>query len=305
MAGKLNSKKLKSFVDKKKTYGRMFILVWEIGFVLFFLIPLAQSLIYSFSSVNFDGSTLTTEFIGLENYNIAFYKSPTFVENFLDSVKSFLYSMPFLLALSLIVAILLNQNFKGRTLMRAIFFIPVIISTGVIMGFINDDATALEMMSSGGEAASMYFQGLIDFNEIMDGLGLPSYIQELLMGLVNRIYQLVLNCGIPVILFISGLQSIPDQLYEASMVEGATKWEEFWHITFPMLNSTFVLVMVYISIDMFTSSTNKVMDQCLTAMQQLIYDTSSAMLWSYFALIGGGISIILFAYNRFFARKWE
>lgn len=305
MTRKANRPSGRGLTELRKRTGRRFVLMWEIGFIIFFLIPLGQSLIYAFSEVKFDVDGFIVHFSGLKNFYEAFYESPKYVDNLTESIASFCYSIPFLIALSLIIALLLNQKFVGRTVYRAVFFLPVIISTGVIIEFIRDDSAALALLNSGKEGGSMYFRGLIDFDEVMRGLGLPDSVQNFLMTLVNEIYQLLWNAGIPVTLFIAGLQSIPDQLYEVSRVEGATKWEEFWHITFPMLGNTLVLVLAYVSIDMFTVSSNPVMKQVLAALQDQIYDTSAAMLWAYFLIVGGGLALLILLFNRLCLRKWE
>lgn len=301
----MNLKKIKDFSIKKRTYGRLFILIWEIGFVIFFLIPLAQSLVFAFSKVRFDGVENLVEFCGLDNFRYIFYESEKYVDNLVDSIASFSYSIPLVMSLSLIVALILNRKFAGRTLMRAIFFLPVIISTGVIIEFMREDAMAQKLLSATQNQGSMYLRGLIDFSEVMSGLGLPAGAQNLLISLVNHIYELLWNCGIPIVLFMAGLQSIPEQLYDVSKVEGATKWEEFWYVTFPMLSGTALLTLVYIAIDLFIDNSNSVINQAFTSMQQQVYDKSSAMLWAYFTIVGGGLGLVVMLINRYLLKKWE
>lgn len=296
-------KKTKGFERKKRTYGRLFILSWEIGFLIFFAVPLLQSLSYAFSKVKFNGMETIVKFCGLENFRYVFYESASYVDNLTESIGTFLYSIPLLIALSLIVAMMLNSKFKGRIFMRALFFIPVIISTGVVIEFIRQDATAQSLISASQNESNPYLRGLIDFTAVMDGLSLPESVQNLMLSLIKQIYELLWNSGVPIVLFISGLQSIPDQLYEVSRVEGATKWEEFWYITFPMLSGTTVLTLIYISIELFTSNANPVIKQAYTSMQQQIFDTSAAMLWAYFAIVGGMLGIAVLLIQRVFIKK--
>ena len=302
---KKSCKRIKGFDRKKRTYGRLFILSWEIGFLIFFAVPLLQSLSYAFSTVRFDGTQTLVEFCGLKNFRYAFYESASYVDNLTESIGTFIYSIPLLLSLSLIVALMLNGKFKGRIFMRAIFFIPVIISTGVVIEFIRQDSTAQSLISASQNESNPYLRGLIDFTAVMDGLNLPKSTQKLALSLIKQIYELLWNSGVPIVLFISGLQSIPDQLYEVSRVEGATKWEEFWYITFPMLHGTTLLTLIYISIELFTSNANPVIKQAYTAIRQQIFDTSSAMLWAYFAIVGGILGIAVLLIQRIFIKKTE
>ena len=290
---------LKDFSQKRRMYGRMFILPWEIGFLLFFLIPMIQSLLFVFSKVTIGETNFDTQWVGLENIRYIFLHSSTYVDNLVDSLTSFTYSIPLVVALSLIVGVLLNQKFKGRIVFRSIFFLPVIIATGVVMNFIQGDA-AVEAMRSGGEAAS----NGVDVTAILEGMHLTPEITTFLVDFVNQIFDLFWDCGIQIVLFISGLQSIPEQLYEVCRVEGANKWEEFWYVTFPMLSGTILLVVVFTAIEIFTDATNTVMRQAYAAMQQQIYDQSAAMLWVYFALVGAILGLAVLLLQKKVFAKW-
>ena len=293
-------KSLKDFSQKKRMYGRMFILPWEIGFILFFLIPVFQSLWFVFSKVSIGENNFDTEFVGLDNIRYIFFESAKYVDNLVDSIASFTYSIPLVVALSLIVGVLLNQKFKGRIVFRSIFFLPVIIATGVVMTYIQGDATA-EAMRSG--SAEMSTNG-IDVTAILQGMHLSKEITSFLVDFVNRIFDLFWDCGVQIVLFISGLQSIPEQLYEVCRVEGANKWEEFWYVTFPMLSGTTILVIIFTAIEMFTDASNTVMRQAYTAMQQQIYDQSAAMLWVYFALVGAILGLVVLILQKAVFSKW-
>ena len=101
------------------------------------------------------------------------------------------------------------------------------------------------------------------------------------------------------------MQTIPPLLYEVSKVEGATKWEEFWFITLPMLSRVIVLVGVFTMVELMTAQNNSVMRQAYVFMRTQNYGEGSAMLWSYFAVIGVIMAVILGLYNRLCMRKWE
>ena len=280
-------------------YGRMFILPWEIGFVIFFLVPLVQSLTFVFSNVRIGDYNFQTAWTGLENINYVLFKSETYMDNLISALTSFTYSIPLVVALSLIVGVILNQKFKGRIVFRSIFFLPVIIATGVVMQYIQGDNVAAAMREGGAAAGNG-----VDVTAILEGMHLTPQITEFLVGFVNQIFDLFWDCGVQIVLFISGLQSIPEQLYEVCRVEGANKWEEFWYVTFPMLSGTTLLVMIFTAIEIFTDSTNPVMRQGLGLLQQTEYSWSAAMLWVYFALVGAILGVAVLLLQKFVFSKW-
>ena len=292
-------KSLKDFSQKRRMYGRMFILPWEIGFVLFFMIPLFQSLLFVFSKVNIGETNFDTSWVGLDNLNYILFVSANYMDNLIDSLGSFTYSIPLVVALSLIVGVFLNQKFKGRIVFRSIFFLPVIVATGVVMTYIQGDASA-ESLRGGAQMAGSG----VDVTTVLEGMHLSTEITEFLVGFVNQIFDLFWKCGVQIVLFISGLQSIPEQLYEVCRVEGANKWEEFWYVTFPMLSGTTILVMIFTAIEMFTDSANLVMNQAYEAMKQQIYDQSAAMLWLYFALVGLILGAAVLLLQKLVFSKW-
>lgn len=293
-----------SLTARKSKYGLLFVTPWIFGFILFFLIPLLQSVLFSLSKVTLTPSGFETMWVGLENYRFILFEQADYIKNFKDSILYFIYSMPIILVLSLILAVILNQKFKGRLLVRAVFFLPVIIATGVVMSYLNKDmATSLIDVTSGGDT---YVGDYVNFSQILMSLGLPKIITSGIVKYIQEIFNLIWNCGVQIILFIAGLQSIPDYLYEVAHVEGATAWEKFWFITFPMLSNVFVLILVFTSIEILTSVDNGAMSQAYTLiLNQQNYDQSSSMMWFYFLFIAILISLIITLVQRLLIRKWE
>ncbi len=295
-------RKRKGVEALKSRYGRLFVLPWEIGLILFFAIPLVSSIIYAFCDVSIIAGGVKTEFVGLKWFNYAINEDPQYMNLLKDAISSFLVQVPIIVALSLILAIILNQKFKGRMIARAIFFLPVIIATGVIIGYLTQAGMVLGDTS--GEAANNY-SNMVNFDMILGNLGLPTEINELISGYIGSVFNLLWSCGIQIILFISGLQTIPDQLYEVARVEGCTKWEEFWYITFPMLGQQILLVMIYTMIEKITAKSHVMATAYDLMSEQQVYDKSSAMLWLYFVIIGAVMAIVLAAYNKFCLKKWS
>ena len=293
-----------SLERKRSKYAYIFLIPWLIGILQFFLVPVIKAFIYSVSSVSMTADGFVAEFSGLANYNYSLNEDPNYLDNLLASVSSYLYSIPIIIAVSLMIAILLNKKFKGRAFFRALYFLPVVFASGIVMQFLNGDINAT--LTQIEDAGAGYTVNAIDFTEILDKLNFPTSITEVISKYIAEVFNLVWSCGVPITLFISGLQTIPPQLYEASTVEGANKWEEFWYISFPMLADVLVLVIIYVSLDLFTMETNPIINQAYTFMrEQSVYDYSAAMLWLYFLIatvITGGV-ILLF--NRLCMRRWR
>ncbi len=295
-------KKHKSIESLKSTYGRMFVLHWEIGLVLFFLVPIIKSLYYAFCNVSFIGE-FAYEFAGLKNFRYALREDPEFTKNMSVTLSSMLPSVLVIVILSLILALLLNQKFKGRLFFRALYFLPVIIASGVVIQHLFN-TTSSELSSSG--VSDSFAANMVNVSDIMAWLSLPPSIGDFFGGLLNNIFDLIWNCGIQIVLFISGMQSIPDSLYEVSKVEGATKWEEFWFITLPMLARTLILVVIFTMVELITDKTNTVMERAYVFMGDIsTYGVASAMLWIYFVVVGTIMAVIMLLYSKIFLKRWD
>lgn len=298
-----STKKSRSIESRHSQNGFLFILPWLIGVFLFFLRPLFQTIAFSFSKVSVDLGGFNIKFSGLDNYKYALFESPEYLNNLMDSLTEFSYQIPIILILSFIIAVVLNSKFIGRSFFRSLYFIPVIIINSIVMRFLGNSSSVEELS---GAAQSAYLSGLIDFESLFLQMGIPSETTNLIFGYVNQIFELVWQCGVQIVLLISGLQSIPEQLYEVSKVEGASKWEEFWYITVPMLGNSIVLVVIYTVVEFCVSTNNKVITQAYKALlDQQIYDISSAMLWLYFAVVGGITALLFVLFHRTCLKRWQ
>lgn len=288
----------------KIRYGRIFILPWIVGVILFFLIPLFKSILYSFTNVKLSNIN-NLDFCGLKHYKSILTEDPAYLDNVGKSLSSMIYKLPLIVVLSLIFAIILNQNFHGRFIARAIFFLPVIFGSSVVMDILgNSGVNNTTAMATALGQTDAYTS--VNFMEILVRLGLPKDVTNILSGYITEIFNLMWSCGIQILLFLSGLQSIPDSMYEVSKIEGATMWEEFWFITFPMLGNITLLVLVYTFIDFFTALDNPVIDQAYNAIQtNSVYDQTSAMLWGYFLIAGLAAGVLLLVYNHALLKRWN
>lgn len=298
----MKRKKLKGINRIKSRYGYLFIAPWIIGFVIFFAVPVFQSLWYSFSEITLTTDGVKTEFIKAENYYYLLKEDPVFVTNLIQAVTTFAYSVPIILVVSLVLALLLNQKFRGRLFFRALYFLPVIIASGVVIEllFMTTDAN----LSTAGVSSALT-SSMFSVQDVVGWLGLPQMVAEYVADIINRIFDLVWSCGIQIVLFIAGLQSVSGSVYEAARLEGATRWQEFWFITFPMLSNVTVLVIIFTTVELFTSTNNIVIDKAYSMMNSGIYGMTSAMLWFYFLIVGVTMGIFILLYNRLLMKRWQ
>lgn len=280
----------------------MFISPWLLGIALFFIYPILRTIWFSLADVSLSSSGIASSFLGLENYKQILSVDPDYTNNLASGITSVLTKLPLILVISLIIAIVLNQNFKGRVFFRGLYFLPVIIATGTVINLISA-STGKNVMSAG--MTSEISSSMIDFDLVLEKLNLPSVISDYLAMALSGIQDCIWNSGIQIVLFISGLQTIPDSLYEVAKVEGCTKWEEFWYITLPMLSRVILLVIIFTCVELFTMTQNPVMVQAYECFSSAEYDTGAAMVLFYFAVIGVIMALVLWVLNKLCFRKWE
>ncbi len=278
--------------------AQLFILPFYLGFWFFFLSPLIESFRMSLSEVRVeDGAGYIMEYVGLANYNTAFFEDTNFTTNLLTSLTEIAWKVPVIIVLSLFMALILNQKFSGRVFVRAVFFIPVIFASGVALQMVSADSVASSALT-GSVVSSGEINQSTALNDLLVNAGFDAEIIKYATQIANSLFSLVWRSGIQMIIFLAGLQGISPALYEASSIEGATSWENFWKITLPMLAPTILLNLVYTIIDSFTDTTNKVMTQINTLMgNSSNLDLASAFAWTYFALIGIILLIIVIIFN--------
>ena len=298
------SKKIKrsklSYERRKSLYGYGFIALWFVGSIYFFIMPLIQSLIWSFYDTKVDGGGMVLSNFGLHNYVDAFRKDQNYTLALVDMLKNTALRTPLILIFSIFIAIILNQKFKGRTFARAVFFLPVIIATGPVIDIINGN------MSTGGysggteQFSTMFETNLVD--QLLNFLGvynISDKLTETLNTLTSDIFNLVWNSGIQILLFLSALQGIPVSAKEAAQMEGATSWEFFWKITIPYISPMILASTVYTVVDSFVDPSNGVMKLVLNASQDWMHGYSMAMAWAYFAIVAVFLAILVAIINKF------
>ena len=270
---------------KRAMMGYLFVLPFIIGLITFFLVPLIQSFIFSINKLEVVEGGYNLLPVGLSNYNRALRVHATYARDLVESVLYMLTNVPLIIIFSFFAANLLNQKFKGRSLARAIFFLPVILTSGVMLVIDSGDLlqSSLGMTQTDGQEGA--FRAVELARLLLRSRLSPTFI-DYIMSAVDRIYEIVSASGVQILVFLAGLQSISPSLFEASNIEGATGWENFWKITFPMVSPLILVNTVYSIIDSLTNSSNVVIGMIRdTAFASNDYGLSSAMAWLYFLAI--------------------
>ena len=264
--------------------GVLFILPFIIGFLAFMVKPLAVSLQMSFSRYIINTGEMT--YNGIYNYNYAFNTDPDFNKMLVDEISRMAINVIATLVMSFVIAVILNQKFKGRILCRIIFFLPVILSSGVLPG-IETNSSSLNLLNSMSEAMgdSSGVNIAASIEDLLQVSGVGQGVFDVVFQMINSIYDIVMASGIQIIVFLSGLQSISPSLYEAADVEGCSAWESFWKITFPMVSPLLLVNCIYTIIDFFTKNDSTVMDRIYEVSYNLgEIGRGAAMSWIYFAV---------------------
>ena len=287
-------KKASSLDRKKARAGWIFVLPFLIGFVLIYLPIIYNSVLYSFTQIRPMGGGFQLSWVGWENYYNAI-NDTNYLQTLTDGLKQMVLDIPAIVIFSLFMAILLNQKMIGRAAFRAIFFVPVILSTGILTTIDMNNAM-LDNMSSGaidmGDGSNSLVSAM-DMQNLLSNVSLGEGAIKWVTDLVNNIYDIVNRSGVQMLIFLAALQSISPAIYESCQIDGATSWETFWKITLPMISPMILVNTIYTVIDSFTASDNSVMvyiDQ--------IYETaggdvlSSAMAWIYFLIVFVVIALV-------------
>lgn len=282
---KKNKNKLAGLQRRKAISGYLFIAPFIIGFLVFMIKPFFQSLYMSFCEVTLGGGSFEQAWIGLSNYVFTFTVDPDFNRLLVEQFSAMMIDSVAIMVFSFFVALILNQKFKGRALVRAIFFLPVILSSGVIIGLETDNALMAQISASIEETTSNI--SITDsIEEILRTAGVGVRAFEKVFEIIDKIYDIAIASGIQIIIFLSGLQTISSSMYEAADIEGCTAWESLWKITFPMISNLFLVNWIYTIVDYSMRSDNDVMDKISIVMiQQLQYGLASAMSWVYFLIV--------------------
>ena len=238
---------------RKAIWGAIYVIPLVIGFVYFFLIPFVEMFVYSFSFVTIgDNNGLEQYGVGFKNYIYIFTEDPNFTEHFSKAVLSMLTDIPTILIFSLLMAVILNSKFKGRALVRSIFFVPVIFNSQAITTALANTSNSLNAAASA--STNDLFAQMFNFSTFLQNAGIPYFLVSFIGSVSTKIYDIISYSGIQIIIFLTAIQGVPVHLYEAAKMEGATQYDMFWKITFPMVSPMMLTCAVYTVVDAFLRS---------------------------------------------------
>lgn len=284
-------KRFMSVQRRNRFKGYLFVSPWIIGFLLFTLYPIFYSVLISLNSIQVVPGNIAMEWKGLEFYNRAFNLDPGFKIDLGSTVFFIVCATPLILVFALIIALLLNGKYRFRTFFRAVFFLPVIIMSGPVISKLLTQHTV--DFISGSPVLYSFVQSL------------PSILSTPVMFILNNLVLILWFSGVPILIFLSGVQKISPDLYEAAEIDGAGGWEKFWKITLPHLQPFAVICTVYTIIDL-ASYPNNAMNQRIANYMfsfDVLYSYSSAMAWMYFVVIAVILSAAYFLFVIFGRRR--
>ena len=260
---KERSAKRLSLYQKHNLWGYLFTSPWIIGFLFLFLIPFITAIRFSLNQITLNAdSGYTLKWVGSINYENLFLTHPSFRQTLISSIGQMLLNLPFILIFSMFAALLINSKFRGRTLVRAVFFLPVILGSGVAQLLSNSSWTDAVLNGSGELSGTVGAISGSDFlaDYLTDIFGIMNVdIIDTLLEMASSVREIIQHSGVQILIFLAGLQSISPSMYEASKIEGATAWESFWKITFPMISPMILVNIIYTVVDNFSDSSNEMM----------------------------------------------
>ncbi|GAB2574927.1 carbohydrate ABC transporter permease [Gracilibacillus alcaliphilus] len=277
-----------SLKRKRSIIGYSFIFPWIIGFLLFTLIPFVYSLFLSFQQVKITPSGIVTTNVKWENYIYAFRTDLEFMQVLLKFLRELVISTPIIIVFALIIALLLNQPIRLRTIFRMVFFLPVIIASGpVIMDLMDQGVTSIPAIEE-----YALFSAVITNTE--------GGLQSVLTYLMDNLVIILWYSGVQILIFLAGLQKMDQQVYEAAKIDGASNWECFWKVTLPALVPMIVVNLIYTIVTYSIFALNPVVEHIQNHMFEVStgFGYASALSWIYFVvitlvlLIGAGLMMI-------------
>lgn len=280
-----------SLTTKRSLSGWLFVLPFVLGIIFVYIPIIVESVIMTFSDVTIFNGGYSMEFVGLQNYEYIFTKDQYFSTTIVNGITDLIIQIPSIVIFSLFMAIILNQKMTGRAVFRAIFFLPVILSTGIVDATLTASKFSenLENVQGGvdtntGEEAGGIVSAM-DIELLLSNIKFATGLVDIVTTLINDIFNIISRSGVQMLIFLSGLQSISPSIYESCEVEGASAWETFWKITFPMISPMILVNAIYTVIDAFTAADNEVMIYMEKMYQNNEFEWAMSMAWSYIALV--------------------
>ncbi len=253
--------------------GVIFVLPWIIGAAAFLIYPLVMSFWYSLNNIRLTTEGMKFTFLLQGNFTQILLSDPDFLPNLVEYLLSTVVSVPVIVVFAMIIALMLNEKIRGKSFFRLIFFLPVIIVSGPILGSLTEQ-----------NASTI---SVIDTKAVSSAIAtfLPPVLADPISSLFANMVTILWYSGVPILIFLSALQKIDRSQYEAAYVDGASGWEMFWKITLPSLKSMILLNCIYTIVFISSSDQNKLIGLIKSAMfsgtSEKGYGYASAMAWIY------------------------
>lgn len=235
-----------SYQQKRTFWGILFLMPWAVGVLAFFLGPLIKTFYYAFFDMTLEKNGFSYAYAGFRNFKYALTVDPNFNKDIITALLDVVKNVPIQIFVSLFVAILLNGEYKGRGFFRLVFFIPIILATGI---------TTIEL--SGVNIAEEASKSIINTDAIVAIIstsGIPASALQLIMEFVESIFDVITTAGVQMLIFLAGLQAISPVLYEVAKLEGCTQFECFCKITLPMISPMILVCTIYSLADTFSNA---------------------------------------------------
>ena len=289
--GQKKRKKHLTFEKRRSLTGYLFLAPWLFGGIFLLAFPLLFSFALSFSELQ-NYTTYAMEWVGFENYKRAFFGDINYITCITWVLQKTIYDTPIITVFSLIVAIIISRDIKGKGFFRSIFFLPVLLGGGFVMQELLEQGVA----NSALEAT----RDLLLSPQVQSYL--PAEVFDTLTDFLNSITSLMWNSGVQIILFLIGIQKIPQELYEAARVDSATEWEIFWKITLPMISPIILLVIVYTIISANAEYGPVISYIMWQGFDMSEFEYAAAMGWSFFAVMLVIIGLVFLVMKPFINR---
>lgn len=290
-------KRMVSLERRQRRWGMLFVLPFLIGLLFFVVVPFCRSVSFSFCNLSITESGYRLDFVGMENYRQIFLVDPNYREDLIFSLRDMAINVPICVLFAFFVASLLNTKFIGRSFSRVVLFLPVIVSSGMVQK-LTDGYTMETLAAATESAAGAGLSGAIV--NLMNSMSLNASLVGFISDTVNRIADITAMSAVPIVIFLAGLQSISPSIFEASYMEGATKWEVFWKICLPMVSPLILVCIVYSVIDSFTNVSNPVISTIHSTMfENIKFGVGTAMALSYMVIMGIILLAVYAVVSRF------
>lgn len=290
-------KKKLTLVNRRSIAGVAFISPFLIGAAIIFIPSIVQAFLFSLNELKIRPGSYEMDFQGFLYYKEALLEHATFSKTLISTVVNMLVNIPLVIVFSFFISTILNTEFRGRTAVRAILFLPVIVSSGVLVS-LSSVSVVNGVLTTGSNTSGSV--SAVDLSNLLVTIGLPAGIVTYLSQAISRLYEVINSSGVQILIFLAALQTISPAIYEAATIDGCTAWEKFWKITFPMLSPYILTNTVYSLIDLLSSEKSEAITVILSVAKSGTMDISLSAAMSF--IFFGAVVVILAVFSFLISR---